>query len=484
MQSVKDIAFSFATMAVVVIVTIISVPLFLAQIGAERYGALAIAWLVLGYAGQADFGMSRAITQRVAALRGADGDAGQAARAIWSALLVASAIGAIAALVVFVVVDWFFGGPFKIDPEIAHEFTYVALLLALSTPLVNIYSVAVGALLGAERVQLVSTFHLSSSLCLTLFPLAAAYLVAVDLSTLVFAAFLARLAVTAPALAACWRQFLRHQPTRSSRAEIGNLARFGSWVMVTGLISPLLVISDRFLIGAILGAVAVAVYTIPFQVANRTMMIPYAVMQVMFPKLVRGTDTGSHANAREYMVVLGSVYAVVVIGVISLAEPLLRLWLGAELDERSILIAQVIMVGLWANAVAQVPFGFIQARGDPKFTGLLHVAELPIYFAVLVLLGSAFGLAGVAAAFVVRCAGDLLALLYRAKMLDRWVAARLVPTALVVLATLAAIRMWDHAFAPYVIAAAFGAPATIWAWACLPAALRQQLLSRLPMRTA
>lgn len=483
MQSVKNIAFSFATMAVVVIVTIISVPLFLAQIGAERYGALAIAWLVLGYAGQADFGMSRAITQRVAALRGADGDAGQAARAIWSALLVASAIGVGAALLVFVVVGWFYDGPFKVDPEIASELKYVALLLALSTPLVNIYSIAVGALLGGERVKLVAIFHLLNSLCLTLFPLVAAYLIAIDLSTLVFAAFLARLAVTAPAAAACWQQFLRQQPTRTSRAEIGNLVRFGSWVMVTGLVGPLLVISDRFLIGAILGAVAVAVYTIPFQVASRTMMIPYAVMQVMFPKLVQGTDNGSHANARKYMVVLGSVYAVVVIGVISLAEPLLRLWLGAELDERSILIAQVIMVGLWANAVAQVPFGFIQARGDPKFTGLLHVAELPIYFAVLALLSSAFGLAGVAAAFVVRCAGDLLALLYRAKMLDRWAAARLGPTALFVSTTLAAIRIWDHALAPYAIALAFGVPASIWAWATVPDALRQQLLSRLSIRT-
>ncbi len=484
MRSVKNIAFTLLSMGGSVIVTIVSVPLFLGQIGEARYGALAIAWLVLGYAGQADLGMSRAITQRVAALRGANADAGQTARAIWSALLVAVGIGLAGAVLVFAVVDWFYAGPFKIDAKIASEFKYVALLLAISTPVVNLYAVAGGALLAAERVQLVALLNFASTICLTLFPLAAAYFISVDLATLVCAALVARLAVTISALLACWQLFFQHQPVRTSRAEIGNLTRFGSWVMVTSLVGPLMVISDRFLIGAILGAVAVAVYTIPFQVASRTMMIPYAVMQVMFPKLVSGTDTGSHTSAREYMVALGAVYAVVVIAVIGLAEPLLRLWLGAGLDERSILIAQIIMAGMWVNAVAQVPFGFIQARGDPKFTGLLHLSELPVYLAVLVWLGSAFGLAGVALAFLLRCAGDLLALLYRARMFDGWVVARLLPTAGLVAASLVAIRLWHHAAAPYAITAAIGGLATIWAWVSLPAAFREQLLSRLPLRSA
>jgi len=484
MRSIKNIAFTLLSMAGSVIVTIVSVPLFLEKIGEARYGALAIAWLVLGYAGQVDFGMSRAITQRVAALRGSNADAADTACAIWSAFLVAMGIGAVGAVVVFAVADWFYAGPFKIDAEIASEFRYVALLLAISTPVVNLYAVAGGALLGAERVQVVALLNLASTICLTLFPLAAAYLVSVDLATLVCAALFARLAITIAALLACWQLFFHHQPIRTSRADIANLTRFGSWVMVTSLVGPLMVISDRFLIGAILGAVAVAVYTIPFQVASRTMMIPYAVMQVMFPKLVSGSDTGSHANAREYMLALGAVYAVVVIAVIALAEPLLRLWLGAGLDERSVLIAQIIMVGMWVNAVAQVPFGLIQARGDPKFTGLLHLAELPLYLAVLVLLGSAFGLAGVASAFLLRCAGDLLALLYRARMLDGWVVARLLPTAGLVAASLVAIRLWHHAAAPYAITLALGGLATIWAWASLPPALREQLVSRLRPRSA
>ena len=46
-----------------------------------------------------------------------------------------------------------------------------------------------------------------------------------------------------------------------------------SWVTVTGLFGPILVILDRFAIGAVLGARAVAIYTVPFQLAQRIQIL-------------------------------------------------------------------------------------------------------------------------------------------------------------------------------------------------------------------
>ena len=65
-------------------VSLITVPLYIELIGVERYGVLALFWLVLGFSGFLDFGMGLAVAQRIATLRhGSDEDR---SRVFWTAL--------------------------------------------------------------------------------------------------------------------------------------------------------------------------------------------------------------------------------------------------------------------------------------------------------------------------------------------------------------------------------------------------------------
>ena len=76
----------------------LSCPIFLEQIGLERYGVLSIALVILGYFGLFDLGLGRTTAQKIATLKDADG--GARSVVIWAALLVNVAFGAIGALVI------------------------------------------------------------------------------------------------------------------------------------------------------------------------------------------------------------------------------------------------------------------------------------------------------------------------------------------------------------------------------------------------
>jgi O-antigen/teichoic acid export membrane protein len=47
-------------------VSLITIPIYLKMIGAERYGTLAILWTFMGYFGFMNLGLGRAVAQRLA----------------------------------------------------------------------------------------------------------------------------------------------------------------------------------------------------------------------------------------------------------------------------------------------------------------------------------------------------------------------------------------------------------------------------------
>lgn len=414
---IKNSFYSFLGMMLPFVVGIATVPLYVSSIGAERYGALSIAWVLLGYFGQMDFGIGRAITQRISALGGKR--TGDAARAIWSALVSSMLFGLLGGGLVYAGATYFFSGPFQIDESLRGELVGSVWALAICNPLVSLTGVTSGALIGLERFRIVSIGTFVSNTGLQVLPLVAAYLFGPNLSTLIIAALLARVLGVLIFGSAVWAALLRGQPCGISRQEVRSLTNFGIWIMISSFVGPLMMFADRFLIGSVLGAAAVAAYTIPFQVAYRTQIFPLAITQVLFPRFAAESAADASTRCGDYTALIGQLFAPVMIGLICLSGPMLDLWLGRDLDVRSISIAQIVCMGIWLNAVAQIPFSYIQARGNSRFTAILHVLELPVYVGLLAGLGIAYGLNGIAAAFALRSALDCVVLIIKARVHDR-----------------------------------------------------------------
>ena len=204
---------------------------------------------------------------------------------------------------------------------------------------------------GREKFLAINIVSATSSILFQLLPLSIAWSMGPNLGRILLAAVTARLIAIGILSVFCVRELTAGQKMGVERAETIRLLRYGGWVTVASLCSPLLVIVDRFAIGAVLGAVDVAAYTIPYQPAKQIQVLPNALVTALFPRLsASSTDTQKSMLTSSVRTVLALV-SLPVLGGILLSEPALRAWVGPSLGLRAAPIAKILLLGFWINAV-------------------------------------------------------------------------------------------------------------------------------------
>jgi O-antigen/teichoic acid export membrane protein len=398
---------------------LVTVPVYLKLVGSDRYGVLAIAWLLLGYFGMFDLGLGRATAQRIASLR--DGEPSERAATFWTAFAVNVAMGLVGALIFWPVAHYLFGNVFKIDPSLRGEVMAAVPFLALAVPVATTTGVLTGALQGRERFLEVNVISVLSTTLFQLLPLAVAWLHGPNLPVLLLAAVSARLLAVFVLWQRCADDLVRGHPKAPQRRLVKPLLSYGGWVMVTSMVGPMLVITDRFIIGAILGAVVVGHYSVVFQLAERVTVIPIAIVNAMFPRwaTLQG-DEGRQLSLAATRAIL-TVMTPIMIGGIFILDPFLSLWVGPAIAHEVGFVGKILLISYWISSLGVVPYGQLQATGRPDLVSKIFLIEVPFYVPALYWAISTFGLVGAGVTFCLRLVIDYTLLSYLAgRVLAVW----------------------------------------------------------------
>jgi O-antigen/teichoic acid export membrane protein len=393
------------------VVALATIPVFLQLIGEARYGVLVLVWLLVGYLGLFDLGLGPATAQRMAR-EGAGAEHRQRrADLFWTAVALSLGVGIVGALVAWPVAAHLFGGGLSIEASMRSEVLSALPWIALTVPVTTVCAALGGALQARHQFLELNIVNALGQIGAQVLPLLVAQQLGSNLSGLVLAVFAARLATMLALLVLCVRGVVDGLAPRWSMVAAADLLRFGGWVTVTAVVGPLMVVLDRFVIGALFGAKAVGQYTIPFQLAERVTVLSSALNAALLPRLAADApQRGSQALGQEALRALAVVLSPIIAACVLLVEPFLAWWLSAEFAAAAAPAARLLFVGFWINSLALVPFTELQARGRPDLVAKCHAAELLPYLLVLYAALAAFGLPGAAAAFGLRAAVDFVLL--------------------------------------------------------------------------
>ncbi|MHB8143311.1 MAG: flippase [Thermoleophilia bacterium] len=264
------------------IAALISIPILIRSLGAEKFGVLTLAWLLIGYFSFFDFGLGRTLTKLIADKLG-EGREDELPALIWTGvglllipgLLGAAAITFLAPLVVSSILH--------ISGELYQETMRAFYLCAFAIPILVGTEALMGVLMARQRHDLVNAVEIPVGILMYIGPAAAlpfSHNLAVLIATLVAVRILALLCH----IFFCFKVYDGLWRNRQfKRDNLRPLVRFGSWMTVSNITGPLLAKVDRFMIGAFISVTAVAYYATPYQVVTQLWVVPTAMVMVLFP---------------------------------------------------------------------------------------------------------------------------------------------------------------------------------------------------------
>ena len=383
---------------ILALAALMAAPVMVGGLGAHAYGVYVLITVLSGQLGFLQLGLAPAVTRRIAELRGAGDSAGELATegAAWRIGLVSAALLAPALLLV---------GPafFARAGAAPGQVLPAAAAVVAVQPLLG---VAQAILLGRERFTALAGLRLLQGLARTFAGLAAVW-AGGNVAAVLWSQAIVDLAAAA---AGGWMGRGQGGAPASTHTAARQLLALGLPFAASGVLAALLVDGEKLAIGWARSLDQLTYYAVPFGAVFRLSVVAVALTTVLAPRLSALAAGGRLDEAtrlvRRTTRVTAGLLAAAAAPLIASAPEWLTLWMGAPFSARAELSARLLLAAMLANAIALPACTVVRSKGRPSALVWTYAAELPLHVAAVYLLVRGYGIAGAAAAWLLRAALD------------------------------------------------------------------------------
>jgi len=401
----RNTVLNFFGLVVPLAVGFVTIPLVVRALGNDRFGILALVWVVFGYFGLFDLGLGRTTTRYIADALGRN-ESGKLAGTLWTTVYLQTGIGLAAAFLSYLAAPLIVRRVLNIPEGFVSETILTIRLVGLSLPVMFISSSFRGVLEAAQRFDLVNAVKVPVNVLFYVLPLAGVAL-GFGLPGIVVLLVASR----AAALIVWGALSLRVMPALRTRPVLhGKLVRplfsFSGWLGLSSILYAVTSSMDRLVIGSLITVEAVTFYSAPYEAINRVGVVPGSLSMVLFPAFSY-LDAGGRNDRVETLFARSMKFLLLSTGPVFLllmffAGDFLRLWLGPDFAAKSTFVVQVLAAGFLINTVIAVPNNYLQGIGRVDIAPKYQAFEL-VAFTAMTWAGAKFwGIKGVAAASAVR----------------------------------------------------------------------------------
>lgn len=394
---VANSIWNYAGAASLILITFVTIPLYLGALGLERYGVLAVLTAILTPITVLNVGVTQATVKFVAS-HAASGELGLARKSVAASVLINLAIGVFGALVCTIVAGVLPRIGFKISPTLEMEAQAALKLVGLQWLVSLIGGNFRGVIEGMRDQRRVFVGDVANAV------LTAACCLSLALYTHRLPGFLLGQLIAATVMAAYWwRQAawaLDGLPLRWVEARDGLRRVYGYsfWQTINALVAVLANIGDKFFIGIFLSAVTLGAYNVVLRVQGIARTSFYSVNQALFPA---ASAAVVQPGESERLVVTATWHVTLVAGtslaLVTVCGPaFLELWVGSEVAHIAGLPLRVLILTLLFEIPSATGASYLNAHSLTRLTAYNSVGTTVLTLGLIFALGFPLGAFGVA----------------------------------------------------------------------------------------
>lgn len=421
MKLVRHSLYNLLGLGLPLVVAIFCIPILIRELGDTRFGLLTLIWAVVSYFGLFDLGLGRALTQQLAVALAGD-DHKDVGPLVATATTLMAGLGILAGLLMALLAPWGVGLIQSVPDQ--QEAVNAVLFMALAMPAIVLTSGFRGVLEARHAFGIINAIRLPMGLFTFIGPVVVVLYGSTRLDVVTGVLAAGRMVACAVHGWYAWRVLPDdHGRLALRKTLIRPLCVSGGWLTLSNIISPFMGYVDRFIIGGVVSAAAVAHYTTPQEIVTKLWIVPGALTAVLFPAFAAdvtkrdGKTRPLFAKAVHWLFL--TLFPVTLFLAL-FAQEILMVWVGAEFALQSAKLMKIFAAGILINCLAHVPFTLIQGVGQPRITALIHSVELPLFLLALWGLTSKYGVLGAALAWFLRIIFDTLFMFFLCNYLQSW----------------------------------------------------------------
>lgn len=179
----------------------------------------------------------------------------------------------------------------------------------------------------------------------------------------------------------------------------GALLRFGGWVWLQAVASVLLSSVDRFVVGGLLGASALAHYSVCTQLAQQVHAVPAAAMGFLMPLATRKHHQGDDVRRVRRLALTANVLVALPLALALAvgADFGLRIWMGPDFAAENAGLLRWLTLAYLLLALNVAAHYLLLGEGEARFVSLTNIVGGILSSVGAGLLVPGFGVAGAAA---------------------------------------------------------------------------------------